>query len=34
MIKTVAEANKDLVDLHKRMKDIRKERNKYQYHNK
>ena len=25
MIKTVAEANKDLVDLHKRMKDIRKE---------
>ena len=25
MIKTVAESNKDLVDLHKRMKDIRKE---------
>ena len=27
MIKTVAEANKDLLDLHKKMKDIRKEDN-------
>ena len=25
MIKTVAEANKDLLDLHKKMKDIRKD---------
>lgn len=31
MIKTVAEANKDLIDLHKKMKDIRKEENNTNY---
>ena len=31
MIKTVAEANKDLLDLHKKMKDIRKEENNTNY---
>ena len=33
MIKTVAEANKDLLDLHKKMKEIRKEENNTNYNN-
>ena len=33
MIKTVAEANKDLLDPHKKMKEIRKEENNTNYNN-